>query len=198
MRDAHVRVALTQQILRAQRDGGTYRERMRDLLQVVKDFEEVREEVRVSGKLYRAHRTLIMHGIAEIIVYLQEGIDQYNDWSKTAVEESKAPAEGWLKELVEKRNSKKSELDPSKEEWEPKGNMPRAYDVGLEKSKFVMRAYVYGSRVGDDGLGADAPDPESDEGRPNGEDREQVNRAARNSPGGDALATEGPESGTSP
>lgn len=70
MRGAHVRVALTQQILRAQPDGATYRERMRDLLQVIKDLEEIREEVKVSGKLYRAHRTRIMHGIAQIIVFL--------------------------------------------------------------------------------------------------------------------------------
>ena len=198
MRDAHVRVALTQQILRAQRDGGTYRERMRDLLQVIKDLEEVREEVRVSGKLYRAHRTRIMHGIAEIIVYLQRGISQYNEWSKTAVEGSKAPDKGWLKELVEKRNSKKSELDPSKEDWEPQGNMPRAYDRGLEKSKFVMRGYVYGSRGHDDEAGTNSPDPGSAEGCPNGEDGEQLNRDARNSPGGEAFATKAPESGTSP
>lgn len=43
---------------------------MRDLLQVIKDLEEIREEVKVSGKLYRAHRTRIMHGIAQIIVFL--------------------------------------------------------------------------------------------------------------------------------
>jgi hypothetical protein len=148
MRDAHVSVALTQQILRAQRDGGTYRERMRDLLQVIKDLEEVREEVRVSGKLYRADRTRIMHGIAEIIVFLQRGVSQYNEWSKTAAEGSKAPDQGWLKELVEaleeERNSERSKLDPSEKGWEPQGNMPPGYDSGLEKSKLVMRNYVYG------------------------------------------------------
>jgi hypothetical protein len=145
MRDAHVRVALTQQILRAQRDGGAYRERMQDLLQVIKDLGEVREEVRVSGKLYRAHRTLIMHGIAEIIVFLQRGISQYNEWSKTTGDRSKTPDQGWLKELVEERISERSKLDPSNEDWEPEDNMPPGYDLGLEKSKLVMRSYVYGS-----------------------------------------------------
>jgi hypothetical protein len=145
MRDAHVRVALTQQILRAQHDGDTYRKRMQDLLQVIKDLGEVREEVRVSGKLYRAHRTLIMHGIAEIIKFLQQGISQYNKWSETADGGSKAPDQGWLKELVEERISEESKLPPSREDWEPERNMPPDYDLGLAKSKLVMRSYVYGS-----------------------------------------------------
>jgi hypothetical protein len=145
MREAHVRVVLTQQILRTQHDGGTYRERMRDLLQVIKDLGEVREEVKVSGKLYRAHRTQIMHGIAEIIKFLQRGISQYNEWSKTANDRSSAPDQGWLRELVEERISEESTLDPSMERWQPGDNMPPDYDIGLEKSKLVMRGYVYGS-----------------------------------------------------
>jgi hypothetical protein len=145
MRAAHVRVACTQQILRTQHDGDTYRERMRDLLQVIKDLGEVREEVRVSGKLYRDHRTKIMHGIAEIIKFLQEGISQYNEWSKSAGDGAKAPDQGWLKELVEERKSEESKLPTSEEDWEPEDNMPRRYDLGLEKSKLVMRGYVYGS-----------------------------------------------------
>jgi uncharacterized membrane protein YcjF (UPF0283 family) len=40
MRAAHVSVALTQQILRAQPDGSAYRERMQDLYQVIKDLVE--------------------------------------------------------------------------------------------------------------------------------------------------------------
>lgn len=41
-----------------------------------------------------------MHGVAEIIVYIQLGVDQYNKWSETAETDSKAPAEGWLNGLV--------------------------------------------------------------------------------------------------
>ncbi len=148
MRKAHVSVALTQQILRAQGDGHTYRAQMTDLLQVIKDFEEIREEVKVSGKLYRADRTLIMHGIAQIIVFLQEGITQYRAWCQTAGRWSTAPNKGWLKDLIEElaeqNDSENSKLDPSKEKWESQGNMPRDYHFGLEKSKLVMRDYVYG------------------------------------------------------
>jgi hypothetical protein len=162
MRRAHVRVALTQQILRTQSDSTTYREQMRDLLHVIKDLEEIREEVKVSGKLYRAHRARIMHGIAQIIVFLQEGITQYNKWSETAVEGPKAPDQGWLKKLVEQlqkeHHSEESKLHSSEEKWQPQGNMPHAYDSGLERSKLVMRAYVYGSRVGNDKPDTDAPD----------------------------------------
>jgi len=171
MRGAHVRVALIQQILQGQPGGATYRARMRDLSQVIKDLEEIREEVKVSGTLYRSHRTRIMHGIAQIIVFLQEGISQYNKWSETAVKGSTAPNEGWLKRLVEQlqeeHRSEESKLPPSNEDWEPQGNMPRAYDSGLERSKLVMRAYVYGSRVSDDYLDTDAPDRGSADGRQN-------------------------------
>jgi hypothetical protein len=145
MRAAHLRVALTQQILRGQRNGSTYRKQMQDLHQVIKDLGEIREEVKASGKLYRADRTRIMHGIAEIIVFLQRGVAQYNDWSETADDESKAPDQGWLKELVKERISEASKRCPSKENWEPEGNLPPDYDLGLEKSKLVMRAHVYGS-----------------------------------------------------
>ena len=185
MRGAHVRVALTQQILWAQRDGATYRERMRDLLQVIKDFEEVREEVKVSGRLYGADRTRIVQGIAQIIDFLQQGVSQYNKWEETARKRSKAPDQGWLKKLVEQlqeeRHSKESKLDPSDKRWEPQGKMPRAYDSGLESSKLVMRAYVYGSRVGDDKPDSDTPDLGSAGGRSNGEGGKQLNRDARNS-----------------
>jgi hypothetical protein len=160
MRGAHVRVALTQQMLRAQSDGATYRQRMQDLLQVIKDLEEIREEVKVSGKLYRAHRPRIMHGIAQIIVFLQKGVDEYHTWSRSAAGVSHAPERGWLAELVdqldEKHYSEKSKLSTSDEDWQPQGNMPPAYDLGLERSKLVMRAYVYGSRVD-----ADKPDADT-------------------------------------
>jgi hypothetical protein len=153
MRGAHVRVAFTQQILWAQRDGATYRERIGDLLQVIKDLEEIREEVKVSGRLYGADRTQIMHGIALIIVFLQKGVFQFDEWSGTARKWANAPEKGWLKELVEQLHeehfSEESKLIPSDERWEPKGNMPSAYDAGLAKSKLVMRAYVYGSRFAD-------------------------------------------------
>lgn len=83
MRQAHVRVVLAQQILRAQGDAGTYDEQMWALLSVVKDLEEIREEVKVSGRLYAdRHRRLIMKGIALIITYLQKGVAEYVTWCR--------------------------------------------------------------------------------------------------------------------
>jgi hypothetical protein len=159
MRGAHVRVALTQQILRAHRDADIYHARMQDLLEVLKDLEELREEVKVSGKLYRSHQRMIMQGIAEIIDYLQKGITQYNAWSDGDDDKSKAPDDGWLGGLVNAPEAPGKVRDPSDESWQPEGNMPSDYDVGLEKSKLVMRAYVYGSRVGADKLVAAGPGP---------------------------------------
>jgi hypothetical protein len=150
MRDAHVRVALAQEILRSQTDIVTYHKQMGVLLQVVKDMGEIREEVRVSGHLYDdIDRRLIMKGIALIMIYLQQGIDQYVDWS--------IPADGpipkvrpdredaWVVELVADHDSGRPVRQPEDEDWEPKGRMPAAYDKGLEQSKLIMRAYVYGA-----------------------------------------------------
>lgn len=150
MRDAHVRVALTQEILRSQTEVGTYHEQMGVLLQVVKDMGEIREEVRVSGRLYDdVDRRLIIKGIALIIIYLQEGIDQYVKWSTPA--DGRRPEarpdyeDAWVVKLVADHDSRRRTRQPEAEDWEPKGQMPAAYDKGLEQSKLIMRAYVYGA-----------------------------------------------------
>lgn len=150
MRTAHVQVALAQQLLRAHRDDETYHEQMRGLLKVVKDLEEIREEVRVSGRLYGPdHRPEIMHGIALIIVFLQHGVAEYMAWCREPAHRGPhdLPRSGWLVDLIEIRSSAESRLDPAREDWEPEGNMPEGYDKGLFKSKLVMRAYVYGANA---------------------------------------------------
>jgi hypothetical protein len=127
-------------------------------MQVTKDLEEIREEVKVSGNLYaQPDRVSITEGIARIITFLQGGIAEYTAWSRERPKvRAWFPAPGqpahdhragrWLSQLVEDRDSPRSRLLPSDEAWEPRGNMPVDYDYGLEKSKLVMRAYVYGSR----------------------------------------------------
>jgi hypothetical protein len=150
MRDAHVRVALTQEILRAQRDAVTYSEQMRDLLQVIKDMGEIREEVRASGRLYDdIDRRLIMKGIALIIIYLQKGVAQYVAWCTPAggrIPEVRPHHEdAWVVELVADHDSGRSASQPGDEDWAPQGHMPTDYDDGLEQSKLIMRAYVYGA-----------------------------------------------------
>src|SRR6266511_1662489 len=88
---------------------------MRDLLQVVKDMEEIREEVRVSGRLYDdIDRRLIMKGIALIIIYLQEGVAQYVAWRTLAdgriPEVSPHDEDAWVVELVADHDSGRQRL----------------------------------------------------------------------------------------
>jgi hypothetical protein len=65
MRAAHVRVALAQQVLRTQGNFDDYDTQMRALMEVVKDLDEIREEVRASGNLYAGgDRLRMMEGVA--------------------------------------------------------------------------------------------------------------------------------------
>jgi uncharacterized MnhB-related membrane protein len=148
MRGAHVRVALAQEILRSQRDAVTYHEQMRVLLQVVKDMEEIREEVRVSGRLYdEIDRRAIIKGIALIIIYLQQGVTEYAAWSSSPggrVPDTRPDHEdAWVAKLVADHDTCRPERQPEDDAWEPKGHMPSEYDDGLEQSKLMMRNYVY-------------------------------------------------------
>jgi len=151
MREQHVRVALGQQILRARRDTDTYHEQMLVLQEVVKDLEEIREEVKVSGRLYDdVDRRMIMKGIARLIVYLNDGVSQYVAWCEN-VEPPKTPetrpeGEGsWVVVLVADHDVDPSIRDPGDVDWESPGRMPPKYEEGLEQSKLMMRLYVYGA-----------------------------------------------------
>jgi hypothetical protein len=148
MRDAHVRMALIRQILLAQRDAATYHKQMRALQQVIKDMQEIREEVRVSGRLYdHGDRRLIVKGIAQLIIYLQKGVSQYVTWCTPAdgqTPETRPDKEGsWIVVLVADHDAGRTTDDPGNKDWEPKGHMPADYNEGLEQSKLIMRAYVY-------------------------------------------------------
>jgi hypothetical protein len=148
MRNAHVRVALAQQVLKAEQDAQTYHKQMHHLLPVIKDMEEIREEVRVSGRLYEEEdRRSIIEGIALIIEYLQAGFAQYVVWSNPEGDGGPTlrPAGGWIVELVEGDHGVgRPAYRPEHEDWEPIERMPPEYDDGLERSKLIMRAYVYG------------------------------------------------------
>jgi hypothetical protein len=100
----------------------------------------------------------IVEGIARIIDFLQEGIAEYTSWCREGtrshsrwrsarLEPRNPRSDKWLVQLIEERESSRSKLPPSDEMWEPRGNMPCDYDDGLEMSKLVMRAYVYGSEA---------------------------------------------------
>jgi hypothetical protein len=153
MREAHVRVALSQQILRARRDIPTYHERMFVVQEVVKDLEEIREEVKVSGGLYDDDdRRLIMKGIAVLSLYLDEGVSEYVEWCNTAQIRRRRPdgKRSWIVVLVADHDQDKpapdeaAQKDLAGDDWESPGRMPPCYEEGLEQSKLIMRHYVYG------------------------------------------------------
>jgi hypothetical protein len=150
MRHAHVRVALSQQILRARQGTDTYHEQMLVLQEVVKDMEEIRQEVKVSGRLYDYDdRRMIMEGIARLIIYLNKGVSEYVKWCNTT-EPPKTPEtrpdreESWVVVLVADHDGGRR-LDPGDIDWESPGGMPPEYEDGLEQSKGMMRHVVYGA-----------------------------------------------------
>lgn len=159
MRDAHVRVTISQQILRARRDTDAYHEQMLVLQEVIKDMGEIREEVKVSRLYDRVDRGMIMTGIALLITYLNEGVSEYIDWCNTAptpeTPEARPNEEGsWLDVLVSNHDGDRpapdrNANDPDSEGWEAPGRMPPEYEDGLERSKVIMRGYVYGSSPND-------------------------------------------------
>jgi len=153
MRDAHVRVALSQQVLRARRDTDTCHKQMLVVQEVVKDMEEIREEVKVSGRLYDdVDRRMIMKGIALLSMYLNEGVREYVEWCTTAETSKTRPngEESWVVVLAADHDGdpptpEPGAQDPGAEDWESPGRMPPKYEDGLEQSKLIMRHYVYGA-----------------------------------------------------
>ena len=162
MRDAHLRVVRIQQILRARRDPDTYDKQMRTLQKAVRDMEEIREEVNVSSRLYDdADRRMIMKGIDLLGIYLSRGVSEHLEWWKT-VEPPNTPnkrpdgEESWVVGLVAEhdeavlgRDSAATGGDqpipagPGADDYVPPGGMPSEYEDGLERSKLIMRLYVY-------------------------------------------------------
>jgi hypothetical protein len=147
MRAAHVDIAHAQRLIRADDDPKTYGTQMRALMRVARELEEIREEVKASGRLYNQDdRSSIMEGIARIIIFLEEGSTEYLAWCNQDEHRisNRHRTNRWVAELIEVRGSHEPELDPSDEDWAPPVSMPTKYDEGLSKSKLRMRAYVYG------------------------------------------------------
>jgi hypothetical protein len=118
--------------------------------EVVKDMEEIRQEVKVSGRLYDDDdRRMIMKGIALLIIYLNKGVSQYVEWCNTTEppktpETRPAKKESWVVVLVADHDGGRR-LDPGNKDWESPGGMPPEYEDGLDQSKGIMRHYVYGA-----------------------------------------------------
>ena len=147
MRAAHVRIARAQGLLRADDHPETYGKQMRALMAVARDLEEIREEVRVSGRLYKKDRRSIMWGIALILIFLERLSNEYICWSNLASGQKGKPRDNtWVADLVADRKSRDPARYPSDQDWAPTDMMPDDYERGLTKSKGTMREYAYGTR----------------------------------------------------
>ena len=148
MRAAHVRIVRARGLLRADDSPETYGKQMRALMAVTRDLEELRMEVKVSGRLYRHDRNSIMEGISKIIIFLERISIEYIDWCKSPNGlKGKPRGSKWVADLIKPRKSPCPARDPSNEDWELTDVMPDDYDKALSKSKGMMRAYAYGTRV---------------------------------------------------
>jgi hypothetical protein len=115
---------------------------------VARDLEEVREEVRVSGRLYKKpDRRSIIWGIALILIFLERLSTEYTDWCNGVSGLKGMPRDNrWVADLVKVRQSGSPIRDPSDEDWAPADAMPDGYECGITKSKGTMREYAYGTR----------------------------------------------------
>jgi hypothetical protein len=149
MRAAHVCIVRAQGLLRADARRETYSEQMRALMAVTRDLEEIREEVKVSGHLYRKRdRRSIMGGIALIIIFLGTGSNEYIEWCKRPSWRKGEPRDNkWVAALIKSHKPQVPVPDPFNENWAPPGRMPQDYECGLTKSKGRMREYAYGTRM---------------------------------------------------
>lgn len=148
MRTAHVRIAHAQRLIRAEGDPRTYTEQMQALMLVARDLEEVREDVSVTQGLYsNGDRDAIVYGIAKILIFLDEGVNEYVAWSngKDRLPEWDHRENRWLATLIKPWPSQAATLDPRDPGWQPADGMPPKYDDGLMLSKGKMRKYVYGT-----------------------------------------------------
>jgi hypothetical protein len=151
LRAAHVRISHARRVMRAENNPRAYEERMRDLMLVVPELEEIREEVKASTGLYEGNdKTNIMGGIAQIVEFLDAGYREYTDWCRLSKNRPDTdPRRGpWLARLVDDwpPPSSKKTMDP---EWAPQDSMPPEYDAALSISKAKMREYIYGAEVAD-------------------------------------------------
>lgn len=146
MRAAHVRIVRAQRLLRGDGSPETYGKQLRALMAVARDLEEVREEIKISGNLYKDDRCSIMWGIAIIIEFLEKGSVEYINWCNgTSGLKGEPRSNDWVAKLIEVHKSPEPVIDLFNEKWALNDMMPEDYECGLTKSKLKMREYVYGN-----------------------------------------------------
>ena len=133
MREAHVRIANAQRLIYANRSPKTYSEQMGVFMLVTPKLEDIEADIAATTDLFcNEDKAKIQGGIKDIVAYLDKGYDQYAKWrrstrSSTEDYETLCQSEpGWLCELI-----KTPRL------------MPEEYVCALNKSKGMIRLYVY-------------------------------------------------------
>jgi len=141
MREAHVRIASAQRLIRADPSPKTYSEQMRALMLVTPELEDIERDVAATTDLFckePADKENIQDGIKEVVDYLDDAYYQYAAWDKSGDSSetfSHQVKTGWLAELLKSKQG-----------------MPERYKCALDKSKGKIRSYVYssGSDEGED------------------------------------------------
>lgn len=131
LRNVHVGVERVQLVLAAAQSAETYIEQMHSLMLVVPELEDIAEDVKQSRGIFPGRvRVGIVCGIDQMVSYLRRMYDEYIAWAKSG-QDPNWPALKSISELVCSVP-----------------NFPAQYACGLNKSKGVVRKYVYGKRGG--------------------------------------------------
>ena len=87
-----------------------------------------------------------------MIDYLQQLLAEYTAWCAGSGDDRLRRPGGKgsrVASLVADYDAGHRQREPEDPEWEPGGRTPFRYDDGLEQSKLIMRAHVYGTSAKD-------------------------------------------------
>jgi hypothetical protein len=142
-RAAHVTIAYAQRLIAAHDSGLTYTKQLRDLMIVTFKLEDLAEDVRVAGSLFKPDDATIINGIEDIVKFLNEGAEEYVKYHGDVDSDAKSGKDltttidrckmSWVKDFVESRKSQHG--------------FPELYWDSLSKSKGNMRKHVYSGKI---------------------------------------------------
>jgi hypothetical protein len=127
-----------------------YVDQMREFILIIPGLEDIEQDVAASKRLFtKPDREQIRDGIGLIVCYLERLCDEYARWAT-----STPPGSRWRDE-------------PEIGDFTKEKAFPVEYDVGISRSKGVIRRYVYGYG---DTTERPCPEPPRQESRVAGEE----------------------------
>jgi hypothetical protein len=139
VRAAHVTIAYAQRLIAAHDSGLTYTKQLRHPMAVTFELEDIAEDVRAAGNLFKPYDATIISGIEGIVKFLDHGAEEYAQHHGDVDNDAESGKDltatireremSWIKNFVESRKS-------------PPG-FPRLYWDSLTMSKGEMRKRVY-------------------------------------------------------